>query len=168
MLRRGLGILAALAALTGAALALAKPARAEFYLSGSGGYLDLGKLQVTRSGFSGDAEFESSYLLNGALGYRFHLPGFNLRLEVEGGYGQAEVSSVSVTTPTGASQTGIVRGGNSDLYTATFNGFVDFPVTPLLSPYIGAGVGAAHSPTFPTSPRRTEMSRSEAAARQLS
>jgi opacity protein-like surface antigen len=152
MLRRSLGIFAALPALAVAALPFAAPARAEFYISGSGGYFDINKLHATRSGFSADADFDNRFLLNGALGYRFQLPAVNLRLEVEGGYGQAKVSSVSVTTPTGSSQTGIVGGDHKDLYTATLNGFVDFPVTALLSPYIGAGVGASYTdlPTVTT------------------
>ena len=135
-----------------AALAFATPSQAQFYISGSGGYLDLQNLHGTRSAFSANADFDDSYLLNAAIGYRFRLPAVNLRLEVEGGYGRANVKSVSITSPGGGTSTAILRGGNSDLYTATVNGFVEFPITPLISPYVGAGVGAAYTdlPSFST------------------
>jgi opacity protein-like surface antigen len=135
-----------------AMLAFATPSCAQLYLSGSGGYLDLQNLRGARSAFSADADFENSYLLNAAIGYRFRLPSVNLRLEIEGGYGKADVKSVSITTPSGGTSTAILRGGNSDLYTATINGFVEFPITPLVSPYVGAGIGAAYTdlPSFST------------------
>jgi opacity protein-like surface antigen len=135
-----------------AALAFATPSHAQLYLSASGGYLDLQNLRGARSAFSADADFEKSYLLNAAIGYRFRLPAVNLRLELEGGYGRAEVKSVSITTASGGTSTAILRGGNSDLYTATVNGFVEVPLGPVLSPYVGAGIGAAYTdlPSFST------------------
>jgi opacity protein-like surface antigen len=125
--------------------AMAVPAKAQLYLSGSAGYLDENRQHGVAGGLSADADFHASYIFNAALGFRIPFPSFAIRVEGEGGYGRTNLHSVTVATPGGGTTQATVTGTSNNLYTGTINGFLDVPVTPLLTPYVGGGLGVAHS-----------------------
>jgi opacity protein-like surface antigen len=125
--------------------AVALPARAQLYLSGSAGYLDENRQHGIEGGLGADADFHASYIFNAALGFRIPFQSFAIRVEGEGGYGRTNLHSVTVATPGGSTTSAVVTGASNNLYTGTINGFLDVPVTPLLTPYLGGGLGVAHT-----------------------
>jgi len=121
------------------------PAEAQLYLSGSGGYLDENSQNGARGGLSANADYEKNYIFNAAVGLRIPLEPVSLRVEVEGGYGRTDLKSVTVATPGGGTTRATVTGAGNNLYTGTVNGFLDIPVTSLLTPYLGGGLGVAQA-----------------------
>lgn len=92
--------------------------------------------------------YDAGPVVNLGLGYRLPL-GF--RIEGELGYANYTTASASPLSTNGAfpalngSRLGLQSGGNHDEYTATINAFYDLPIPGRLVPYIGTGIGVAHT-----------------------
>jgi opacity protein-like surface antigen len=131
-------------------------AQSPWYVSGSAGVLQRSDtdFSITISNYSGltgpdkdSTSFNPGPIINLAIGYRLLL-GF--RLEGELGYRNFSVSSISplstdVIFPNlVGNRLTAQSGGERNSYTATVNGFYDFPVGGPFVPYAGAGVGIVY------------------------
>jgi opacity protein-like surface antigen len=129
------------------ALGLSTPAAAQGfggadrYLSLSAGYVGETDYEYTVGSFPTarvEAEFDSGYALNGALGARY---GANVRGEIAVGYRDQEGQSAALFA------NGLSLPANPEaklsVLTLDFNGFYDLPVSGPVRPYVGAGVGIA-------------------------
>lgn len=130
-------------------------AQSQWYIAGSAGALlrsDSSRsvtlfnaLGATGPG-TNTTSFDPGPVINLAVGYRLPL-GF--RVEGELGYAHYAASSDSPFSSNGVfpnlvgNRLGVVSGGDRDDYSATVNAFYDFALPGWVTPYIGAGVGAA-------------------------
>lgn len=139
-----------------AMLACAPAARAEspWYVSGSlGGYFreDSSGVEtitnhvITAPGIVTDT-FDPGILANAALGYR--LPA-GFRLEAEAGYASYQAATTnpnSAPFPTlRGQQFNRQTGGGRTVFMGTLNVFYDLPFTGRFVPYLGGGLGGAHT-----------------------
>lgn len=135
-LRLALGALVAGALMLNVGDALAQQT-AGTYASLSAGLTFNRDIEGDVEGVEVTGEYDNpGYAIWAALGYRF---GNGFRAEVELGYGRIEAESVSflgVSVPV---------DGTTDLFSGTINGFYDFNVGGVVTPYIGGGVGVLHS-----------------------
>ena len=127
-------VAAALAmAVSGAAAAESLPEG--IYLEGRGGITFLEDADLSGSGVTGDAEFDTGFTFGGAAGYA-HSSGFRGEVAVE--YRDNDVDDL-----TGLAA-GIGVNGDISTITAMVNGFFDIDLGSGFVPFIGAGVGFAH------------------------
>ena len=88
--------------------------------------------------------FDPGPVIDFAVGYRL---GDGVRMEGELGYAHDAVTSARPLSLNGAfpeyagARLGLRSGGGRDGYSATINGYYDFPLAGPLVPYVGAGVG---------------------------
>lgn len=89
-------------------------------------------------GYHVTGEFESGVALAAGIGYRFSP---NFRGEIELGYGHTQLKSLSVA---GRSFSASSLGADEriDAYSGFVSGYLDIPVNPTFTPYLGLGVGA--------------------------
>ncbi|WP_207485945.1 outer membrane protein [Arenibaculum pallidiluteum] len=106
-----------------------------FYGSLSAGYLQLRDREGTAEGVSGELEYDAGYAITGAVGYKSG----PFRGELELGYARSGVDTV-----TGG---GLELGADADIdiFTASVNGYYDIQTGTAFTPYLGAGIGLAHS-----------------------
>ena len=110
-------------------------ANAQFYVSGSAGYLQERDLDVTSGGTTGTFEFDPGAAINLAVGYKLPV---GLRLEGELGYARSSLDKLKV------GGTSVPFTGDIDIFTATANAFYDFNTGTAFTPYVGGGIGVAH------------------------
>jgi opacity protein-like surface antigen len=107
------------------------PAQEGFYIAATGGGTFPDDLPV--NGF--DVALDNGYAVLGAIGYDFG----TVRLELEGGYRRNDGDLSLPGLPASI-------GGTLEIYTGMANILVDIaPSGWTVSPYIGAGLGAAHA-----------------------
>ncbi|MDF1586761.1 outer membrane protein [Marinimicrococcus flavescens] len=130
--------------LAGAALALASiPAgpllasEAGPYVSLSVGYLQLADQDGSAGGENFSNTFDAGYALHGAGGYRFN---DWFRAELELGYARSGLDQID-----GLLGQSFNIEGHVDVFTAALNAFAEWPVTAMLTPYVGGGIGLAHT-----------------------
>jgi outer membrane autotransporter protein len=123
------------AALLGAATLQPGTASAQFYVSGSAGYLQERDADVTAGGTTGTFSFDPGPAFDIAAGYK--LP-FGLRIEGELGYARSSFDKLTVG---GASAS---VSGDIDIFTATANAFYDINTGTAFTPYLGGGIGVGH------------------------
>lgn len=134
MLRKA--ILAVAAVLATAAPAFAQTAQKDGpYAALSAGYLQFRDAEGTVQGLGVKGEYEPGYLVNGAFGYKWGA----LRGELELGYGRSGFDQINVAGTRANVDSDI------DLFTATLNAYYDINTGTAFTPYLGAGIGLAHS-----------------------
>jgi opacity protein-like surface antigen len=114
-------------------------ARADgIYIGASGGYTIMESVDSAGAlGGTTEIEAKDGYVVRGAIGYEFK----PFRAEIELGYGENEVDTLSSAVLTNRSATGDVKVG-----AAMVNGYFDIPLSLLwLRPYVGAGIGYARA-----------------------
>jgi outer membrane autotransporter protein len=116
----------------------AQPSQAQFYVSGSAGYLQFRDNDASVPPGTVTGEYNSGFMINGAAGYKFN---FGLRLEGEAGYGRTSVDKFKLNGATIAT----VSGGDIDIFTGTANAFYDIKTGTSFTPYLGGGIGFAYS-----------------------
>jgi opacity protein-like surface antigen len=142
------------AAVAGLGLAPAAHAQSPWYVSGSlGGYFredESGPETITNHVVTGPGTatdtFDPGFMANLAVGYRLPL---NFRIEVEAGYANyttATTNPQSALFPTLRGQQFTRRtGGGHTISMGTLNLFYDLPIPGRFVPYIGGGLGGAHT-----------------------
>ncbi len=105
------------------------------YLEADVGYSFPQSLDLREDELEGEAELDDTYLLGGALGYRF--PSF--RLEANLSYRESDADELSVE---GVDVGG--GGGEAGALVGLVNAYYDLELGLPLRPYVGAGVGAAY------------------------
>jgi outer membrane autotransporter protein len=115
----------------------AQPSQAQFYVSGSAGYLQFRDNSASTPIGTVTGEYNPGFAINGAAGYKF---GFGLRLEGELGYARTSPDKIKVNGQTVAT----VGGGDTNLLTGTANAFYDIKTGTSLTPYLGGGIGFVH------------------------
>lgn len=125
-------------------LAVAGPAAAEsgFYVSGSGGLIDVyDDIDASVGGADLKVELDPGYFGAGALGYQFGV----FRLEIEGMYQSVDVGDIdldgAVVDGVGFDVTG--SDGDGTVVSAMLNGFVDIDLGVPVKPFLGLGAGVA-------------------------
>ena len=106
-----------------------------FYLNGNAGLVWLQDTDLTENNVSREATFDSGFGFGGGGGYDFDF----MRVEAEIGYRKNDVNKVS-TVPHG----NVDGSGDISAFSFMVNGFYDFKNSTFLTPYIGAGIGAAY------------------------
>lgn len=107
------------------------------YVSLSLGYLQLADTDGKVDGEKFKNTHNPGYAIQGAGGYRFNEW---LRAELELGYQRSSLDDID-----GLLGQSFNAEGDIDIFTAAVNGFVEWPVTEMLTPYAGAGIGVAHT-----------------------
>jgi opacity protein-like surface antigen len=128
-------LLAGAGALVACTMLQPSAANAQFYVSGSAGYLQERDVDVTSGGTTGTFEFDPGFALNVAAGYKLPI---GVRLEGELGYGRSSFDKLSVGAVS------VAVNGDIDIFTATANAFYDFDTGTAFTPYLGGGIGIAH------------------------
>lgn len=119
------------AALIGAVAAGPAMSADGFYVAPQLGMSFLPDRDFTAEGFDGTLRFDRGWQAGGAIGYRLGM----VRVEVEGGYGEANLKTIRLA------DVGEAVFADKVSHTAGFlNAYVDLPV-PVLSPFVGGGVG---------------------------
>jgi opacity protein-like surface antigen len=122
-----------------ASLPLAEATRADgIYIGANAGYTIMESMDSTGAiGGTTEIEAKDGYAVRGAIGYEFR----PFRAEIELGYSENEVDTLSGSVLTNRSATGDVKVG-----AAMLNGYFDIPLSLLwLRPYVGAGLGYARA-----------------------
>ena len=102
-----------------------------FYLSGSAGVSILQNADLKAAGVTLNSEFDKGVYLSGALGYHV-MP--NIRVEGEFAYRNNDLNKIA----------GISIDSSGNAYSLMANGYYDFNNSSMVTPYIGAGLGATH------------------------
>lgn len=84
-----------------------------------------------------DSDFDNGFRIGGSFGYKFEVPGINIRTELELSYREQDVDTVVVN---GISVPG---GGDTSSLSGLANVLIDFKTFPLVTPYVGGGLGIA-------------------------
>lgn len=123
------------AAAVAASIALPTAAHADgFYISGFTGLAIQRDQNNTSGNQSLDISLDNGFVIGGAIGYKLPITGF--RVEVEAAYRENDVSAGQLL----ANPTAAFNGDNSSL--GVFgNVLYDFEGLPLITPYIGVGIG---------------------------
>jgi len=144
------------AAAMGLLLVPAARAQSRWYVSGSlGTYFrenESGPEGITNHVVTGPGTatdtFDPGLLANLAVGYRL---GAGLRLEAEAGYAQYQTATTNPQSaffpPLKGQQFTRETGGGHTILMGTLNLFYDLPVPGRFVPYIGGGLGGAHTET---------------------
>jgi opacity protein-like surface antigen len=117
---------------------LSGPASAQLYTTGSLGLFAPNDETASGSGLSGSGKLDNGIFAAAALGFKFSP---NFRAEGEFGYAHSRLNKLTLT---GFGSTS-VTGGDLDIYTFTANGYYDFANKSIYTPYVGGGLGLAHS-----------------------
>lgn len=88
---------------------------------------------VTQFGFTGEVSYDPGFAASAAVGYKMGMG----RFEGEVGYKQSDLDRVSILGFP------LPSNGDASLFSLMGNGYIDFDVTPVVKPYIMAGLGAA-------------------------
>ncbi|MDX6749653.1 porin family protein [Geminicoccaceae bacterium 1502E] len=80
--------------------------------------------------------YDTGFAVQGAGGYRFNEW---FRAELELGYGRADVRRLEGPDIT------LDFEGEGEAFAAAVNGFIDWPLDGTVQPYVGAGIGIAHT-----------------------
>ena len=103
-----------------------------FYVEIQPGVSILADSDISGLGLSGEAEFDTGFVIGGALGYRIF---DNLRAEANLSYRQADVDKVT-------SGAVVLEGaGDASVLALMANVYVDFDFGYAVKPYIGGGIG---------------------------
>ncbi len=113
-------------------LAVSASARNGIYVEGNVGPSILEDSDISGGGISGEAEFDTGFVIGGAVGYRF-ADGFR----VEGGVSYRE-SNVDKGTYSGGELNGT---GDANLTAIMANVYYDFDAGFTFKPYLGVGIG---------------------------
>lgn len=105
------------------------------YFSIKGGYTWTNDSDYSETGVSGDIEFDDTYNASAAFGGRWL---GNMRTELEVSYRDADVENISAGGGSASAD------GNLETWAFLINGYYDFNPWGRFTPYIGAGIGAAH------------------------
>jgi OmpA-OmpF porin, OOP family len=139
--------------LAAALVVLAAPARADergWYVGGAGGWSKLAPMGSSDSGLNFTSEETHGFAALGFLGYQFN---DIFSAEGEAGYRHHDVSSLTVINDGGLGAKlgtgslngkGANAGGTVTAMSFMLNGYANLLPGWRVSPYIGAGVGAAH------------------------
>ncbi len=105
-----------------------------FYINGNGNLVLLQDTDLTESGVSREASFDTGFGFGGGGGYDFDF----LRAEAEIVYRKNNINKVSTVLHGNAS-------GSGDVSALSFmlNGFYDFKNRTFITPYVGGGIGVA-------------------------
>lgn len=128
-----------IALLAAAALLWVAPASAQIYIEGNVGASFVSDSDfdgnIAGTPFSGKSEFDNTWVVGGALGYRFTR---NIRAEFNLSYRNADIDSATFDG------VGTVEGaGDVSALTGMVNVYYDFATGSKFRPYIGAGLGFA-------------------------
>jgi len=138
-----------LAAATLAAMPISAQAETGAYISIFGGANFGGDSQFTNGQTVVDTDFDTGFLVGGAVGYsinEFNFGGFVPRAELEFSYSQNEVGALNFSG-NGPGAENVVSGSSVDTLAVFANIYVDGKdlIAPGITPYIGGGVGFARS-----------------------
>jgi opacity protein-like surface antigen len=125
-------IVLAFVCLASCSLAVSASARDGFYIEGNVGPSILEDSDISGGGLSGEAEFDTGYVIGGAVGYRL-ADGFR----VEGSVSYRE-SDVDAVTSGGVELNG---AGDANLTAIMANAYYDFDLGIPVKPYLGVGIG---------------------------
>jgi opacity protein-like surface antigen len=113
------------------------------YVSLSGGavFLEDSDLEADNLGLSGEAEFDTGFVVSGAAGYAFDAFGSaTVRVEAEVAYRQNDVDTITVT--------GVGTGSGGDAEVSVLSGManlaVDILTWSIVKPYVLVGIGVAN------------------------
>lgn len=129
-------VIAAAAMLTVAAAGTAQAQSKQkdgFYIAPAAGVVFAEDLTSSGPGFSATLDYDTGWLLTGALGYRMG----QFRVEGELGYGEVGGASLDVNG------TRVDVDTDLSMLTGTVAGFYDFAIDAPVTPFIGAGLGFA-------------------------
>jgi len=98
------------------------------------GYVMPRDIDGRTQGVNAELDFKNGYAVRGAIGKHFG----DMRAEVELGYGRAEYDEARLNNAR------VNLSGDTNIYSATLNGFYDFKGMGMATPYVGAGVGLAY------------------------
>jgi opacity protein-like surface antigen len=119
-----------------AALAVANPASAKFYIFGSGSWTSVQDADVQQgTAPAGSLEHESGWAFTGGIGY---IIGPKLRSELELGYRTNDVERLTVPAfgvPAGTAN------GDVSVFSGMVSAYYDVVTWGPITPYLGAGVG---------------------------
>lgn len=90
---------------------------------------------LTDSGFSGEASFDSGFAVGGAFGYKTGMG----RIEAEIGYKSADADKLSV----GGFSVQATDGEKFTILSVMANGYIDIDASPAVKPYLMGGIGMA-------------------------
>jgi outer membrane protein OmpA-like peptidoglycan-associated protein len=116
--------------LTSALVSLPVAAKAEWYVGGGGG-VDIAHNYDIKTNVKQGVDLNTGWGALGSVGYKY---GNGLRSELEFGYRDAQVNTVSSSA---------VDGGSERIYSLMANTLYDFSTGAGLNPYLGAGAGVA-------------------------
>jgi opacity protein-like surface antigen len=129
-------VLGPVVAAVAAALAVASPAAAKFYVFGTGSWASLEDSDVQQgTAPAGTLEHESGWAFAGGIGY---IIGPKLRSELELGYRSNDVERLTVPAfgvPAGAAT------GDVSVFSGMVSAYYDIVTWGPITPYLGAGVG---------------------------
>ena len=109
-------------------------AESGLYLEANVGYSFLPSLDLREDDLEGEADLDDTYVLGGALGYRFR----SFRVEANLSYRESDADELSVE---GADFGG---GGEASALVGLVNAYYDFDLGLPVRPYVGGGIGAAY------------------------
>jgi OOP family OmpA-OmpF porin len=115
----------------------------DVYVSGNAGVSLFQDAENSGTGFSGENDFNTGYVVSGAGGMKFT---GGLRLEVEGSYRQANIDRLTSLSVGGTGVplgNGLDGGGDVSVFAGMVNGAYDVNTGTAWTPYLMGGIGAA-------------------------